>query len=245
MDRSTISKLLQDEMGDYLAEKGFKVLSNCTIVKKTKDMKHVLGIGMKSYDYKYISSFQPFIQIFKIEQPLNRMYYFDKDEKEIKKIISDSDTVFGSSMREHRKYPYQVGESLDFALRSIYDLEELADIIKKYMENTALPFFEKYSNLHNINQEIIDYDITYQEGVGYTEEFYADFPDTKIVCADPLGKFRRMFIMKYCNNSRYDDFSIWYEKALFNAFEDNEKLLNRYTKIFKDIQEYLSKLEIT
>ena len=99
-------------------------------------------------------------------------------------------------------------KSINFEIGSIHDVEKLAEIIKEYMETIAIPFFEKYSDLQTINQEILANDMPYEEGVGYTETIF-DYHKVPIVGTDLRGVQRRMFIMKYCDDARYNDFVKW------------------------------------
>lgn len=240
MNRKELRQYLQTNMGEYLAEKGFKIDSNNFLFKTTKDFRFRVLMDINTYHVLVIRALIPEIQNQLIETPLNKIFCFDKPDNVYKDHLKNSSTVRGDFLKE------RIEKSMNFEIDSVYDVERLAEIIKEYLEKTAIPFFEKYSDLKNINQEILDNDMPYEKGIGYTggmKDFYnvpiAGNGDNKMV-------ERRMFIMRLCNDERYIDFINWYQSHL-DIYEANthESLRLKLYKIFNDTKEYLSKLEIS
>lgn len=242
MNKKELKQHLQKYLGDYLNEKGFTINSQNLIVKKSKDFEFQVGVSIKIYHELFADGLAPFIRHIKIEVPLTRIYCFDKDEKTYKDWLSSSVTVAGNHEPLDNE-PSRVRKAMKFEIGSEYDVERLTEIIKEYMETTAIPFFEKYSDLQTINQEILANDMPYQEGIGYTGTIF-DFHKIPIIGGDVMCILRRMFIMKYCADKRYDDFIKWYEYYINSGKYGNENDVIWATKIINDTKEYLSKLEI-
>ena len=235
MNRKELREQLNLQLNDYLVEKGFKIDAEVSLVKKTKTHDYKVFLLLNTYNTVMVRDIFPKIKFNDIENPLNKIYAFDQPDSEKKFLLNSVCTVDGGYLATK--------PNLD--INDEYDVAKLADIIKNYMETIALPFFEKYSDLQTINQEILANDMPYEEGVGYTNGL-DDFDNITILRGDSKGVMRRMFIMTYCKDSRYDDFVTCYENYLDSLKETNnpETLILKYKKIFNDTKEYLANLKV-
>ena len=234
MTRKELRQDLIEILGTYLSEKGFKIDADNTIYKKTKTHTFSVGLEILTYDTIWVNSLFPFIQFNEIEKPLISICYFDKSASESKMALKNSMTVKGDWVREYT----------DFGLSMYTHSVLFSEILKEYLEKVAFPFFDKYSNLQEINQEILANDMPYKEGIGYIGDMQ-DYFKIPIVGGDTRSKLRRMFIMKYCNDSRYDDFLKWYQNHLdVHEVNTNEVLRLKLYKFFNDTKEYLANLKI-
>ncbi|MEA5461360.1 hypothetical protein VB796_20010 [Arcicella sp. LKC2W] len=235
MNKKELKEILNIYLREYLTKNGFKIDADISLVKKTKLYTYKIFLLINTYETVEVKSIFPTISFSLIENPLHEIYCFDKLDSEKKFLLKNSKTI----KRE------LLSIQINLELHNDNHVIGLSEIIKEYMETTAIPFFEKYSDLQTINQEILANDMPYKEGVGYTGTM-ADFFKIPIIGGDTRCILRRMFIMKYCKDSRYEDFLKWYQYHL-DVYEVNthEPLRLRLYKIFNDTKEYLSKLEIS
>ncbi|MDZ7896467.1 MAG: hypothetical protein U5N85_00340 [Arcicella sp.] len=235
MNRKELRESLGLHLDEYLSAKGFKIDAEVSLVKKTKTHNYKVFLVLNTYMTVMVRDVFPEVKFNYIEIPLNKIYAFDRPDSEKKFLLNSVCTVNGGSL----------AITPELNIYDEDDVIQLANIIKEYMEKTAFPFFEKYSNLETINQEILAKDMPYKEGIGYTNGMN-DFDDVPILRGDLRGVMRRMFIMTYCKDSRYNDFVDCYENYLEGLKETNnpETLILKFKKIFNDTKEYLANLKI-
>ncbi len=235
MSKKEFIETLKDCFKEDTVKTGFKVNSKGYLEKKTKTHTYIIFIVFNKYNTIRVKSIYPIIQFNYIEQPLNRIHDFDCKESEIKSITQSSKTIHCFNEQIVR---------LDLDIYSGLQVAFFSDRLIAYINDIANPFFEKYSDLQYINQEILAHDMPYKEGKGYDAKVSA-FYELPFMGIDLKYVQRRMFIMKYCKDSRYDDFVSWYENKIdTNEFEAEEWNLKKRRKIINDTKEYLSKLVI-
>lgn len=228
--------VLRESFKEYAAETGFKVNSKGYLVKKMKTHTYNIFIVLNSYDTVMVRSIFPFIQFSYIEEPLCRIHFFDCKESEIKYNTQTSKTI-GCFEEQILMLDLDIYLELEIAI--------FTDLLKAYINDVANPFFEKYSDLQYVNQEILAHDMPYEEGKGYDATVSA-FYQLPFMGGDLKYAQRRMFIMKYCKDSRYNDFVRWYESKIdTNEFQTAEWDLKKRRKIINDTKEYLAKLEVS
>ena len=234
MNRKELREQLNLQLNDYLVEKGFKIDAEVSLVKKTKTHDYKVFLLLNTYNTVMVRDVFPKIKFNDIENPLNKIYAFDQPDSEKKFLLNSVCTVDGGYL----------ATKLNLDIYDEDDVAKLADVIKDYMETIALPFFEKYSDLQTINQEILANDMPYQERVGYMGT-KSDFRKIPILGGDVRGIIRRMFIMKSCKDLRYDDFVKWYQNHLdIYETDTEERIRKKLYKIFNDTKEYLANLKI-
>ena len=102
------------------------------------------------------------------------------------------------------------------------NIQEIANLAYEYLIEIYQPYWEKYSSLQVVNDEIID-----------------GIHDDKITDYLPIfASFKKLMIMKMCNNSKYNEYIDWIYNALKERNEHG-KSIEYYQAIveLKDILE--------
>jgi hypothetical protein len=236
MNRKELKEELNIVMGDYLAEKGFKIDSQLKLVRKTKHCDWGVFLSFNHYDTVRLIQVSSYIQFREIEKRFVNSYYHDRKKSEI---------------ADYLKGRYSVMITEDGCLKPDLDIYlsvqvvMLSEVLIRYIEEIAIPFFESHSDFYFLNEKILSNDLAYKEGVGYTEEKYNNLISVPIIGMTFHGDSFRLYIMKYCNDNRYEEFIKWnldgLNKALSNVEPDSSAAdgISRRIKTFKDTVQYL------
>jgi len=156
-------------------------------------------------------------QIEEILQPLLIKYGFQK------KILVGERTIIQpivSNQESDEKYQ----EAINIQLISESEIKKSASLIWQYIDGVFIPFWEKYSDLQTVNNEIID-----------------KIPDNQITDYIPrYASFKKMIIMKLCNNQKYNDYHDWLYQGLKKR--NNEGKNQDYYQLMVELSDLLSKI---
>jgi hypothetical protein len=236
MNRKELKEELNIVMGDYLAEKGFKIDSQLKFVCKTKNCDWWVFLAFNHYDTVQLVEVSCKIQFREIERRFVHSYYHDRKKSEIVDYLKSRFSV----MITEDKW---LKPNLDIYLS--VQVVMLSEILIKYIEEIAIPFFESHSDFHFLNEKILSNDLAYEEGVGYTEEKYNNLISVPIIGTTFHGDSFRLYVMKYCNDTRYEEFIKWNEdglnKALSNVKPDSSAAdsISRRIKTFRETIKFL------
>ncbi|MDF1546481.1 MAG: hypothetical protein P1P88_01580 [Bacteroidales bacterium] len=196
---------------NWLTEIGFlgkEVLSGYSFTKTTPSNKHIFGFSYISYEtYHLVMVADGFLSFNSVEFILH---------KKLKKYPNDfhmSDLTFGD-MR------FPTTDTRNISIYTSEDFEKLVPIWTQDIKEKVLPFFDQWSNLKKINDEIIN-KISRQELPNY-------IPGET--------SFKKMIIMKLCNNPDYLSYISEREHILFNAMEKDKKKYEPYYNLFMELK---------
>lgn len=204
MTRKYFLTELNKLMGSYLAEHGFKIRQDCTIYKSEKDLVWTVRLTFNTYDTIHLKSIGCRIKEVSLEKASIDVLYGHLSKEQINDSLKHAVTVYG---------PFKdVGVD-------IYHDEQIhlfAIAFKDFFEKEMLPFFYKYSEIQALNIKYQEYDLEYQEGVGYIGSFH-EFAMSR----NFLGFFfqddsvsRRALIMKFSHDPKMNDFLKWYQSCI-------------------------------
>jgi hypothetical protein len=236
MNRKELKEELNIVMGDYLAEKGFKIDSQLKLVHKSKHCDWWVFLAFSHYGTIRLEEVSCRIQFREIEKRFVNSYYHDRKKSQIADYLKSRDSV---TITEDK----WMKPNIDIYLS--VQVVMLSEILIKYIEEIAIPFFESHSDFHFLNEKILSNDLAYEEGVGYTEKDYNKILSVPIIGMTFHGDAFRLYVMKYCNDSRYEDYIKWHEDRFNEALIKykgqpmHEDSVNRGIKTFNDAILYL------
>ncbi|AWK05284.1 hypothetical protein HYN56_13985 [Flavobacterium crocinum] len=105
-------------------------------------------------------------------------------------------------------------------------LDKLCNHYKEIINQHFIPFWDIYSNIQYINDEIID--------IVPEEEVNNYFPG--------MGNFKKLIIMKLCSNSNYNDYKNYLVTVAENAVIVDPVKYKPYANLFNELTEKLENL---
>ncbi|ADY30926.1 hypothetical protein [Cellulophaga lytica] len=126
--------------------------------------------------------------------------------------------------KNKEKYNKIFDELESLPLKTDLDIKEFENEIISYIDSYILPFFEKFYNLQDVNDKILN---------DLPKEEYANYIPGQT-------NFKVLIIMKLCNSSKYIDFKEWALSAYKKGVEINA---TKYGKDYEILQRLISYLE--
>lgn len=131
-------------------------------------------------------------------------------------------------------FPYPKNDLGDFLSEKIHeaqaielisddDVNKVALVVTNMIEGYYGPMFERFSNLKTIDEEIIQ-KVSHDELINYISQ--------------PMP-FKKMIIMKICNNPDYENYRDWFQDVLKKSTNEEEE--KKYYKLFIDLRDYLER----
>jgi len=198
-----INKIDENEICYIRVFEEAKYILSLTIIKKD----FLRGCG----GWLYLSKVEDLLQPLLIKY--NFLNSFELDERTlIRPIIHNEQSV---------KILNQAQET---QLNTEEDIEKVAGMMWQYIEAVFIPFWEKYSDLQVVNDEIID-----------------RIPDNQITDYLPsYASFKKMIIMKLCKNTNYEEYKSWLYNGLKKRYEEGRN--ENYYLLLLDLIEILKLL---
>lgn len=102
-------------------------------------------------------------------------------------------------------------------------LDKLCEHYKEVIERYFIPFWEKYSNIQYINDEIIN---------KVPEE------DLNNYISD-MGNFKKLIMMKLCSNPEYNNYKDYLKTVVENALKEDKNKYKPFADLFEELTEIL------
>ena len=189
MNYSEVKKELKKEFENFLKPLGYKSKSSsqgCVFELINQDFEFVLGFAVANYNPIY--GVGCYIQIipYKIEKV--REFLFDNEGGNA--IASNIGNYFNEL---NYRYKIQTQE----------DVEEWGKIVRKFYEEYAVPFFEKYNTIDAI------------------DKLLNDSPTEKVIYCDDLGWriIKGLIAAKLNNNTKYNELRDYYKREVESKFQ--------------------------
>lgn len=117
----------------------------------------------------------------------------------------------------------KIHEAQAIELISDDDVNNVALIVNYMIEVYYVPMFEKFSNLKTVDEEIIK-KVPHGELMNYISQ--------------PMP-FKKMIIMKICNNPNYENYRDWFQDVLKESADEEEG--KKYFQLFIDLRDHLER----
>jgi|GEM_PF-2600456 len=146
-------------------------------------------------------------------------------------LLSDFSTKFSATV-DFNKYTVSNFETIwdSFKQFDNYDLSSNKEMLEKlcvhYVEiikEYFIPFWEKYSNIQHINDEIIN---------KVEEEDLNNY-------LPGMGNFKKLIIMKICCNANYGEYKKYLMNLVENAVSQDKEKYGSYANLFNELIEIL------
>ncbi|MCR4030173.1 MULTISPECIES: hypothetical protein [Flavobacterium] len=130
-----------------------------------------------------------------------------------KYTVSNFETIW-DSFRQFDGYDLSTNKEM---------LDKLCEHYKEVIERYFIPFWEKYSNIQYINDEIIN---------KVPEE------DLNNYISD-MGNFKKLIIMKLCSNPEYNNYKDYLKTVVENALKEDKNKYKPFADLFEELTEIL------
>lgn len=209
MNYSEVKKELKKEFENLLKPQGYKSESSsqgCTFESIHNDCEYIIGFAVSNYNPIYYTGC--YIQI-----NFNRIEY-------IKKMIlgDEGGTAIGCNM------DYYFNElNYRYKIKTQEDIVEWGKIIRKFYEEYAVPFFEKYNSVAAI------------------DKLLNENPSEKVIYCDDLAWriIKGLIAAKLNNNPKYNELRDYYKSKLGNEITW-QVLIDECMKVIDFLDKYTS-----
>jgi len=217
MKLDELNKNIELYFGNWLLNYGFNgeaALHGYSFTKKTSWGNQMFGFSYVNYGEKHLVMVsQGYIS-------------FDSVENILKEKLRLFNETFNKSDITFCNFINPTTDTRDITIHNEDDFLKLSPLWKKDIEEKVLPFFDQWSELKKINDEIID-----------------KLPAPEIPNYIPgETSFKRMIIMKLCNNPNYNNYIIKRENTLFDAKKEDSKY-KPYYDLFIELKSELENIQ--
>ncbi|MFV0234163.1 hypothetical protein OBK30_14070 [Empedobacter falsenii] len=188
MNYSEVKKELKKEFESFLKPVGFKSKSDpqgCDFGKIDFNSKKTIGFGVANYIDEFNTGCYLKIEIFSIQ----------KIENKVLEEYYETLSVGIQSYFNEVNYRYKI--------KTQEDIKEWGEIVRKFYEEYAIPFFEKYNSVDSIDRLL------------------NDKPTEKVIYLDDLGQriIKGLIAAKLNNNPKYNELRDYYKSEVESKFQ--------------------------
>jgi hypothetical protein len=198
MNYIEVKKGLKEEFESLLKPIGYKSkLGNqgCDFYFSEPELYRKIGFGIAKYEPVFYTGVYIYVGIDMIDKILSKILDF-----EYSKSIGGGGTLSSSTSIYFNELNYR------YEIKTLEDIKEWGKIVRKFYEEYAVPFFEKYNSVDTI------------------DKLLNDNPTEKVIYCDDMGWriIKGLIAAKLNNNPKYNDLRDYYFGFIVNA---NQKLL--------------------
>ncbi|MFC3812133.1 hypothetical protein [Lacihabitans lacunae] len=194
MNYSEVKKELKKEFESFLKPLGYKSKTDsqgCVFVLIDNQIVLRLGYGVANY----IDEFNTGCYIGLGLLPIQKILY---EIEEVTDVVDSYGSTIGSSTAS-----YFNDLNYRFKIKTQEDIVEWGKIVRKFYEEYAVPFFEKYNSVDAI------------------DELLNENPTEKVVYLDDLGWriIKGLIVAKLNNNPKYNELRDYYRSEVESKFQ--------------------------
>lgn len=217
MEKKQLIDLIRDNFDHELNRLGFEAEEGFNGYSYVRDLKNgcqKFGFDITSFDsWHRMDLSSGSIQFYFVDRLLNKL--FERYQGNFHKTLGVLVNKFMITT-----------DTRDTAIHTENDFIGLVPVWKKDIEEKVLPFFDQWSDLKKINDDIID-----------------KLPTPEIPNYIPgETSFKRMIIMKLCNNPNYNNYIFKRENTLFEAKKEDTKY-KPYYDLFMELKSELENIQ--
>jgi hypothetical protein len=188
--------------------------------KKTNDGIVHLNVELLNNSFKRLGCFIEFPVVENLSEFLIRKFNISLNRGVYRPITLSSSNIINPSENILSNYKKVKDDKIHLKAKNV---QEVADMVYEYLTQVYQPFWEKYSSLQVVNDEIIEK----VEQMKLSDYIPFETP------------WKKMVIMKICDNPNYDNYINWLEEIWAKKTLSEDLSLNNNYLMYQELKDIL------